>query len=78
VQEQPRPGREFESKLLRDIGRLADKLRELRRTNAVANEAQIKTITADMRSKWDELRSSRAGTRSGPGAAPAERRSRWH
>lgn len=49
-----------EAKLLADINKLADRVRELRRTNALRNDAQIKALTAQLRSKWDEMRALRA------------------
>jgi hypothetical protein len=49
-----------EHKLLTEIGKLAEKLRVLRSTGAMRNEAQIKTLTAQLRQKWEEVRAARA------------------
>jgi hypothetical protein len=50
-----------QAKILADIGRLADKVRDLRQGNAIRNETQIKALSADLRGKWEELRLLRAG-----------------
>jgi len=53
-------GRDQERGLLLEIGGLADRLRQLRRAGAVANAAQIKVLTGDLRAKWEQLRRLRA------------------
>lgn len=54
-----RPG-ERESGLLREIGSLSDRLRELRRTGAAKNAPQIRALEGQSRDKWIELRTLRA------------------
>lgn len=54
------PSPDREGKLLAEINKLADRVRELRRANASRNEAQIKAMTAQLRSKWEEMRALRA------------------
>ena len=49
-----------EHRLLKEIGKLAERLRELRSTGAMRNEAQIKALTAQLRQKWEEMRAMRA------------------
>ena len=49
-----------ERRLLSEIGKMAERLRELRATGAMRNEAQIKTLTAQLRQKWEEMRAMRA------------------
>ncbi len=51
--------------LLGEIGGLADRVRDLRRTDARSNKAQIKDLTGDLRVKWDEMRALRAPVVSG-------------
>lgn len=51
--------------LLGEIGGLADRVRDLRRTNARGNKAQIKVLTVDLRAKWNEMRALRAPPVSG-------------
>lgn len=57
--------RQRESDLLRDIGALADRLRDLRRTDAVRHDAQIKALTGDLQLKWGEIRALRAAPTEG-------------
>ena len=66
-------GRDQERGLLLEIGGLADRLRQLRRAGAVANAAQIKVLTGDLRVKWEELRRLRA-----PSAVEASLQRRGH
>jgi hypothetical protein len=53
--------RDHESSLLREIGAIADRTRELRRADAVLNHDQVKALTRDLECKWQELRILRAG-----------------
>ena len=46
--------------ILEEIGSIADNLRELRRSDAVTHSALIKTLTADMQTKWTAMRVLRA------------------
>ena len=65
----------LEPRLLQEIGKLTDRIRELRRGDAMANQAQIKTIEAQVRSKWEQLRQARAGPApDGPPGDPRPRR----
>jgi hypothetical protein len=73
--QQQRPGRDAERRLLVEITRIADQLRGLRARDAMANDAQIKTLTATLRGKWDELRATRAGP---PATADREPRRRGY
>lgn len=57
---QQRTSETRETRLLREIGRIADKVRDLRQSDAVRNQDQIKSLSADLRGKWEELRASRA------------------
>ena len=45
-----------ERSLTREIGRLADHVRDLRRDDARGNRQEISVVTADLRAKWDEMR----------------------
>lgn len=58
-----------EGRLLREIGGLADRLREVRRNRH--ETTQIVTLTATMRAKWDEIRALRA-----PPVSPDDARGR--
>ena len=51
-----------ERALLREIGALSDRVRELRRPDSGADGAQIKALEVESRSKWEELRQIRAGS----------------
>ena len=53
------PGRE--RGLLREIGGISDRVRELRRQGAASHGVQIKALEVESRSKWEELRMLRAG-----------------
>ncbi len=44
---------------------MADRVRDLRRTDAARNETQIKALTVSQRAKWDDLRALRAGPANG-------------
>lgn len=46
--------------LLREIGGLADQVRELRRTSDRRNNAQIRLLATNLGTKWDEMRALRA------------------
>ena len=50
-----------EQGLLEEVGRLSDRIRVLRGRGAMNNGIQIKALEAEMRTKWGELRSMRAG-----------------
>jgi hypothetical protein len=54
-------GGDRQQRLLNDITALSDRVRELRRVDASANGAQIKTLEVQTREKWQELRIVRAG-----------------
>jgi len=56
-----------EQRLLDDIGKLADRVRTLRATPGVIDSPGIKALEDQSRSKWQELRTLRAG----PAAANA-------
>jgi hypothetical protein len=47
---------------LREIGGLSDQVRSLRRTDAVGNKTHIQAVERQLRVKWDELRTLRAGS----------------
>jgi hypothetical protein len=47
-------------RLLREIGGLSDRVRELRSTGAGRNSTQIKALEVQSRAKWQELRMLRA------------------
>jgi hypothetical protein len=49
-----------ERRLLAEIGEIADRVRDLRQTDAMRNTVQIKALTDHMRSKWAEMRALRA------------------
>jgi len=49
-----------ETRLLREIGGLSDRVRALRARSAAANGPQIKALEEQSRSKWAELRTLRA------------------
>jgi hypothetical protein len=51
--------------LIVEIGVLADRVRYLRRTDAVINRVQIKMLAGDICAKWDEMRALRAPPVSG-------------
>jgi hypothetical protein len=46
--------------LLTEIGEIADRVRDLRQSDAMRHTVQIKELTGHMRSKWAELRALRA------------------
>ncbi len=50
-----------ENALLREIGELSNRVRELRRGDGRHDPAQIKALEGQSRSKWEELRLLRAG-----------------
>jgi hypothetical protein len=52
---------EREVGLLREIGALSDRVRELRRTDGRFDGTQIKALEGQSRVKWEELRLLRAG-----------------
>jgi hypothetical protein len=58
--------------MLREIGAIADRTRELRR-DPVANHDQIKTLTRDLERKWQELRVLRAGPQDASTSARSSR-----
>lgn len=60
--------RERERALLRDIGTLADRARDLRRSDAASHEPQIRALTADLQAKWAEIRALRAAPSDGDGS----------
>ena len=62
-----------EAALLREIGALSDRVRELRRANDRHDPAQIKALEGQSRSKWEELRLLRAGPVSIETASPRRR-----
>ena len=49
-----------ESKILREIGALSDRMRDLRADKQL-DGAKIKALEGESRSKWEELRLLRAG-----------------
>jgi len=55
-----------ETRLLREIGGLSDRVRDLRARSAAEHGAQIKALEHEARTKWAELRSLRAT----PGGVP--------
>lgn len=55
-----KPSTDSERRLLGEISSLAERVRGLRSANAVRNDAQIKALTAQLRSKWDDMRALRA------------------
>jgi len=57
-------------KLLSEIGVLSDKVRALRATGAAGHAAQIKSLEAESRHKWEELRSLRADPNAGELPSP--------
>jgi hypothetical protein len=57
-----------ETKLLREITGLSDRVRDLRARSAMANTTKIKALEQESREKWAELRALRAG----PSGAPAD------
>lgn len=50
-----------ETEILREIGALSDRVRELRRPEGRLDGSQIKALEGQSRSKWEELRLLRAG-----------------
>lgn len=52
--------RDEQHRILREIGGMADHVRQLRQRDAVRNSAEIRALTGELRSKWDELRVLRA------------------
>lgn len=52
---------EREVGLLREIGAISDRVREMRRPGGHHDGTQIKALEAQSRSKWEELRLLRAG-----------------
>jgi hypothetical protein len=52
---------EQEGRLLREIGGISDRVRELRRQGAASHGVQIKALEGESRAKWEELRMQRAG-----------------
>jgi hypothetical protein len=65
----------LEQRLLREIGNLADRVRELRSGPAPHDHTAIKALEEQSRSKWQQLRSARGGTIS---QEPDTRRSRLY
>lgn len=61
-----------EAALLREIGLLSDRVRELRRSDH-NDPAQIKALEGQSRSKWEELRLLRAGPVTIDAASPRRR-----
>lgn len=57
--------------VLQEINGMADWIRALRRADAVGNTTQIKAVEGQLRTKWDELRTLRAGSVS-PSNVPPE------
>lgn len=57
-----------ETKLLREITGLSDRVRDLRARSAMANTIKIKALEQESREKWAELRALRAG----PAGAPTD------
>lgn len=53
--------REREIGLLREIGAISDRVRELRKPEGRLDGTQIKALEAQSRAKWEELRLLRAG-----------------
>lgn len=53
--------RTLEHDVLIEIGTLCSRVRELRISDARGNETAIKALEIESRTKWDELRSLRAG-----------------
>ena len=56
----PAADRDSEKRLLTEVGALANRARDLRRTDAVRHHAEIKLLTADLQAKWKEIRELRA------------------
>ncbi len=50
-----------ERALLREIGEISNRVRELRRGDGRHDPVQIKALEGESRSKWEELRLLRAG-----------------
>ncbi len=50
-----------ETEILREIGVLTERVRELRRPEGRLDGSQIKALEGQSRSKWEELRLLRAG-----------------
>ena len=50
-----------EAELLKEIGVLTDRVREMRRPESPMDGLQIKALEGESRSKWEELRLLRAG-----------------
>jgi hypothetical protein len=61
----PAASRDHERRLLSEIGTVASRARDLRRTDAVGNHAEIHLLTADLQVKWKEIRALRAEPVSG-------------
>ena len=55
------PTQTGERALLREIGEISNRVRELRRGDGRHDPAQIKALEGESRSKWEELRLLRAG-----------------
>ena len=62
---------QHERRLLREIGALATRARDLRRTDAVRHDAEIKLLTGDLQAKWSEIRALRAGLMNGAAVVDA-------
>lgn len=52
--------RDSERRLLSEIGAIADRTRELRRSDAVRHQAEIKLLAGDLHEKWQAIRKLRA------------------
>ncbi len=62
-----------ERRLLREIGALSDRVRELRRTDGRFDGTQIKALEGQSRVKWEELRLLRAGPTMTDSTSPRRR-----
>lgn len=49
-----------ETRILAEIGTLASRMNELRRTDAIANHAEILRLTSVLQARWTEIRKLRA------------------
>lgn len=68
---------DLERRLIDDIGGIADRVRELRRTGGTSYDGgQIKALEVQSRAKWEELRSLRAGPVNLDPPAPTNRSNR--
>jgi hypothetical protein len=50
-----------ESRILRELAGIADKVRAIRSSSKAYNSDKIKALEAESRNKWTELRTLRAG-----------------